>query len=95
MNYSFLDPTENVSIPPPMINAGLYAPDIPYKPTKWSKDYRVIQHLEPDAVSYASQFNPIAKNHIPTGVRPGNNTILNNPYNFFDKKFNTMCYNAS
>jgi len=89
MIYSYLDPSENVGIPAPVPHAGLYASDASYKQTQWSKDYRGPR-IEPDAVAYASQF--YAPNHVPTGARPGNNTIINNPYKFGDRKYNGMCY---
>jgi hypothetical protein len=89
MPFSYLDPSENVGIPPPMPHAGLYAPDAAYTQTQWSKDYRGPR-IEPDAVAYASHF--YAPNHIPTYTRPGNNSILNNPFKFSDTKYNSMCY---
>lgn len=91
MMYSFLDPSENVGIPPPMKNAGLYAEDVKHTKTKWSKDYRGPR-TEPDAVAFSQHFYEGAKNHIPTAVRPGNNTILNNPYTYVSTKYNAMCY---
>ena len=89
--YSFLEPSENVGIPEPQKNAGLYAGDTPYKKTQWSKDYRGPR-IEPDAVAFSTQFYEGARNHIPTGIRPGNNTILKNPYNYVSTTYNTMCY---
>jgi len=89
--FSYLDPSENIGIPPPMKNAGLYAGDVQYTKTKWSKDYRGPR-VEPDAVAFSSQFYDGAKNHVPTGIRPGNNTIINNPYTFVNTKYNAMCY---
>lgn len=92
MDFSYLDPSENVGIPQPMKNAGLYAGDIPFKKTKYSRDYSTGR-IEPDAVAFASQFDPLARSHIPTSIRPGNNSILNNPFTFMPN-MNTMCYNA-
>lgn len=89
--YSFLDPSENVGLPKPMINNGIYASDIPYIKKIWSKDYRGPK-IEPDAVAFSHHFYEGAKNHIPTGIRPGNNTIINNPYQFISNKYNYMCY---
>lgn len=94
ISYSFLDPSENSGIPPPQKYAGLYSSDEPYTDTLWSKDYRGPR-IEPDAVAYASKFDEVAKSHIPTSIRPGNNTIKNNPYSFSSKTYNTMCYNAA
>lgn len=87
--YSYIDPSENVGIPQSQPHAGLYAPDAPHTQTQWSKDYRGPR-LEPDSVAYAKQFYMPA--HIPTNIRPGNNTINNNPFKFNDTKYNSMCY---
>ena len=73
ISYSFIDPSENIGIPPPQRYAGLYSSDEPYTNTKWSKDYRGPR-IEPDAVAYASKFSDGAKGHIPITIRPGNNT---------------------
>jgi hypothetical protein len=91
MEYKFLDPAENVGLPKPLKYAGLYSEDTPYYKTKWSKDYRGA-YVPPDAVSYSSRYFELARNHIPTGIRPGNNTILNSPYKFYDDKLNGMCF---
>lgn len=92
ISFSFIDPSENFGIPPPQKYAGLYSSDEPYTKTNWSKDYRG-PHVEPDAVAYANKFAIGAKSHIPTSVRPGNNTIKNNPYSFTSTEYNSMCYN--
>ena len=94
ISYSFIDPSENVGIPPPQKHAGLYSSDEPYKNTNWSKDYRGPR-IEPDAVAYANTFGIGAKKHIPTSIRPGNNTIVNNPYSFKSTEYNSMCYNKA
>ena len=91
MNFTFLDPKDNVGIPPPMKYAGLYASDEPYTQTQWSKDYRG-DRVDPDAVAYSKHYNPLAKSHIPTTVRPGNNTIQKNPFMFSSKTYNSMCF---
>jgi hypothetical protein len=91
ISYSFIDPSENIGIPPPQRYAGLYSSDQPYTNTKWSKDYRGPR-IEPDAVEYAKKFSDGAKGHIPTSIRPGNNTIKNNPYSFSSTSYNSMCY---
>ena len=90
MNFSFLDSTENVSVPPPMQNAGLYS-GIPYKKNKWAKDYSTPR-LAPDAVEYSSQYFELAKGHIPTSSRPGNNSIPSNKFLITDTNYNTLCY---
>ncbi len=87
--YSYLDPSENVTIPEPQPHAGLYAPNAPHKKTKWSKDYSK-ERIEPDSTAYAKHF--YMQSHIPTNIRPGNNTIKDNPFKFNDLKYNTMCY---
>lgn len=87
MIYSYLDPLENVGIPPPAPNAGLYGISQDYKQNMLNNN-----RIEPDAVSFVSQSDFFAKNHIPTNIRPGNNTIKNNPYKFMDVKYNSMCY---
>lgn len=94
MEYKYLDPSENVGLPKPLKYAGLYSEysdTVPYTQSKWSRDYRGA-HIPPDAVAYSSQFFELAKGHIPTGIRPGNNTMVHNPYKFFDDKLNVMCY---
>ena len=91
MNFSYLDPKEKVDIPPPMKYAGLYASDQPYTKTLWSKDYRG-ERVDPDAVAYSKHYNELARSHIPTTIRPGNNTIQNNPYMFSSEKYNKMCF---
>ena len=91
MNYSFVDPNENVGLPKPMSYAGLYSSDVPYTNTLWAKEYRGA-HIPPDAVAYASQYNELAKSHIVSSIRPGNNEIINNPYRFNNDKLNSMCY---
>jgi hypothetical protein len=90
--FSYLDASENVGIPLPQPHAGLYAPDAPHNKSKWSKNYSGPR-IEPDSVSYAKEF--YIQSHIPTNIRPGNNTIQNNPYKFNDPKYNSMCYAPS
>ena len=91
LDYSFVIPEENVGIPPPMRYAGLYSSDVPYTNTLWAKEYRG-ERVEPDAVAYSKQYNELAKKHIPTSIRPGNNSIVNNPYGFDNDKSNIMCF---
>lgn len=93
MEYKFLDPNENVGLPKPLRYAGLYSENAPaYKNSKWgSKDYRG-EYIPPDAVAYSSQFFELARHHIPTGIRPGNNTLIFNPFKFRSDIFNDMCY---
>lgn len=90
-SYSFLDPSENVGIPHPMNHAGLYTSTQPYENTLWSKDYRGPR-IEPDAIAYSSQYNDLAKTHIPTNVRPGNNSIDKNKYFFKNQQYNEICF---
>lgn len=94
MYYSYLDPKDNVIYVPEVKNAGLYSSDVPFKKTAWGKDYSEPR-IEPDAVSYSSTFYEGARHHIPTGVRPGNNTNIKNTYTFINSKYNTMCYNST
>lgn len=91
MNYSYLNPKDNVSIPPPMKNAGLYSGDVPFTQKQWSKDYSE-KRIEPDAVAYSSKFFPLAQGHIPTSIRLGNNSIKNGTFTIKDYSYNTMCY---
>jgi hypothetical protein len=88
--YKLLDPAENVGIPQPQPYAGLYAPNVPHIKTTWSKDYR--KYVPPDAVAYSSQYFELAKGHIPTSVRVGNNTIVNSPFKFKSDTYNSLCY---
>ena len=90
MNFSYLDQEDNVSIPPPMNNAGLYS-GLPSTQTQWAKNYNV-KRIEPDAVKYSSTYFELAKSHIPTNVRPGNNSIIDNKFVINYLKYNTLCY---
>ena len=50
-----------------------------------------VQRIEPDAVSYASQF--YAKTHIPSfQERPGNNTFKTDVYTKYNPNYNIYCY---
>lgn len=91
LDYSYILPEENVGIPPPMRYAGLYSSDLPYTNTQWAKEYRG-ERVDPDAVAYSEHYNELAKKHIPTSIRPGNNSILNNPYSFESDVSNIMCF---
>lgn len=91
ISYSYIDTSLNVSVPQPMRHAGLYSSDQPYEKTLWGKDYRG-DPIPPDAVEYAKKYDKVAQNHIPTSIRPGNNTIDNNPYSFSSTKYNGMCF---
>lgn len=91
MNYSFLVPEENVSLPQPMVNNGLYGGSSANS-SEWKKEYKVPERIAPDAIAYSSQFFELAKSHIPTGVRPGNNTIIDNKFVITDLKYNTLCF---
>lgn len=91
MNFSYLDPKENVSIPPPMDNHGIYA-EKPKSKSEWAKNYDT-KRIEPDAVKYSSTFFELAQGHIPTGNRPGNNTIMDDKFTITSLKYNTLCYN--
>lgn len=94
MEYKVLDPNENVGLPKPLQYAGIYAENTPYKKTNWSKDYRGM-YIPPDAVAYATQYFELARHHVPTGIRPGNNTLIFNPYRYRDENFNDLCYNGN
>lgn len=91
ISYSYIDTTLDVAMPTPMKHAGLYSSDEPYENTLWGKDYRG-DPIPPDAVEYAKKYDKVAQNHIPTSVRPGNNTVLNNPFTFSSKNFNSLCF---
>ena len=93
LDFSYVKPEENVGIPPPMKYAGLYSSDLPYTNTTWSKEYRG-ERVAPDAVAFSTQYDKLAQKHIPTSVRPGNNYIIDNPYEFTDDKSNTMCFKS-
>jgi hypothetical protein len=88
MTYSYLDPLDNVGIPERVPYAGLYAVFDPKKHVFSQEPKRI----EPDAVAYSAEF--YAKNHIPTSIRQGNNTIKNNPYKFVNTQYNMMCYSS-
>jgi len=90
-SYSFLDPKQNVGVPEPMRHAGLYTSSEPYENTLWGKDYR-RPRIEPDAISYSTTYNELAKTHIPTSVRPGNNTIDQFKYSFESRNSNSICF---
>ena len=93
ITYSFLDPKENVGIPTPQKNAGLYGgEDTPHKHSKWGAADYSEPHLQPDAVAYSERFYEGAKHHIPTSIRPGNNSMTTNPYSIYSDKYNSMCY---
>jgi hypothetical protein len=92
VTYKYLNPSENVGMPPPQKNAGLYA-DLPYTQTERSKTY-AREHIQPDAVSYSKHYFELARHHIPTGIRPGNNTLQINPYTFSQKHYNRLCYKS-
>lgn len=93
MEYKYLDPAENVSLPKPQMYAGLYSPyaSLPHHQSRWSKNYRG-EHIPPDAVAYASQYFELARSHIPTSIRPGNNTMVFNPYKHYKDDLNMLCY---
>lgn len=92
MEYKYLDPSENAGLPRPLQNAGIYSEAAHKTNERGSKDYRG-QYVPPDAVAYASQYFELARHHIPTGVRPGNNSLLFNPFRFNkDDSFNDLCY---
>lgn len=91
ISYSYIDTSLDTGMPAPMKHAGLYSSDEPYENTLWSKDYRG-DPTPPDAVEYAKKYDMISQNHIPTSVRPGNNTILNNPFTFSNTQYNSLCF---
>lgn len=90
--YKYIDPAENAGLPKPLRNAGIYAETGHTTTSRGTKDYRG-QYIPPDAVAYASQYFELARHHIPTSVRPGNNTFIFNPFRFNkDENFNDLCY---
>ncbi len=93
ISYSYLDPKQNVGIPMPQKNAGLYGGEQTlHRHSKWGAADYSEERVEPDAVAYSAHFYEGAQNHIPTANRPGNNTILKNPFTIHDEKFNSLCY---
>ncbi len=90
--YKYLDSSQNVGMPLPQANAGLYA-DLPYTQGERSKTY-TRKHIQPDAVTYSQHYFELARHHIPTGIRPGNNTLTVNPYSFSQKDYNRLCYKS-
>lgn len=93
ITYSFLDASENVGIPVPQKNAGLYSgEEVPHKHPRYGGNDYSEPRVQPDAIAYSQKFYEGAKNHIPTAVRLGNNTMINNPYNVYDDKYNSLCY---
>lgn len=92
IDYSYLDYKNNIPPPPAMKNAGLYSGDVSFSKKPWGNDY-MVPHIEPDAVAYAAQF--YAKHHIPSEIRPGNNYVNNDIYQFYNKEtYNFECYNT-
>lgn len=84
MEYKYLDPTENVNLPKHLRNAGIYAEHSHAKHDR--------QYIPPDAVAYSTQYFELARHHVPTGIRPGNNTLAFNPYKFTKDESNALCY---
>ena len=95
MEYKFLDPSENAALPRPLKYAGIYSETAPKAISEWgARDYRG-QYIPPDAVAYSSQYFELARLHIPTSIRPGNNTLIFNPFRFNkDERFNDVCYSS-
>ena len=77
LEYTDLDYSPNVPIPPPPKNAGLYTGDVLFDKKPWGNTYE-IPYVEPDAVSYSAVF--YANHHIPSYNRPGNNTVKTDLY---------------
>jgi hypothetical protein len=85
MEYKYLDPAENVNLPKHLINAGIYSENSTPKNKR-------PEHIPPDAVAYATQYFELARHHVPTSIRPGNNTLVFDPYKFTNDEYNSLCY---
>jgi hypothetical protein len=92
LEYTELDYSPDVPVPPPPKNAGLYTGDVLFDKKPWGNTY-VTPYIEPDAVSFSAQF--YASHHIPSYNRPGNNTVdteLYKKYNLTDDNYNFSCH---
>lgn len=92
LEYTELDYSPNVPIPPPPKNAGLYTGDVLFDKKPWGNTY-VTPYIEPDAVSFSAQF--YASHHIPSYNRPGNNTVnteLYKKYDLTNDNYNFSCH---
>lgn len=83
---------ENINIiVPEQINAGLYTGTVMFDKKPWGNTF-LQDKVNPDAVSYASQF--YAPYHIPSYNRPGNNTIDTNLFSKYNESmYNFSCHN--
>lgn len=96
MNFSYIDTEKNMPIPPPSINAGLYASSSEiqsFSKKPWGNDY-AFPPVPPDSAAYASHF--YAKHHIPSAQnRLGNSELLPNDVisKYADANYNINCYN--
>jgi hypothetical protein len=97
LEYAVLD-NDEVYAPPQQKNAGLYTGDVLFDKKPWGNSYK-MPPVEPDAVAYASQF--YASHHIPSGNRPGNNSVNSSKYkkytvnNGIENNYNFSCYDAN
>jgi len=94
LEYAVID-NDIVYTPPQQKNAGLYTGDVLFDKKPWGNSYKMTP-VEPDAVAYASQF--YASHHIPSGNRPGNNTVNSSKYKKYtentENNYNFSCYDS-
>jgi hypothetical protein len=94
LDYAAID-NDIVYIPQRYKNAGLYTGDVLFDKKPWGNSYKMAP-VEPDAVAYASQF--YASHHIPSGNRPGNNTVNSSKYKKYtentENNYNFSCFDS-
>jgi hypothetical protein len=94
LEYAVID-NDIVYTPPQQKNAGLYTGDVLFDKKPWGNSYKMAP-VEPDAVAYASQF--YASHHIPSGNRPGNNTVNSSKYKKYtentENNYNFSCFDS-
>jgi hypothetical protein len=93
LEYAFLE-TDTIFVKLKQKNAGLYTGDVSFNKKPWGNSYK-NPPAEPDAVAYAAHF--YADHHIPSGNRPGNNTINTSKYkkytaNNIEDNYNISCH---
>jgi hypothetical protein len=93
LDYAVLE-TDNIFVQPVQKNAGLYTGDVLFNKKPWGNSYKTPP-VEPDAVAYAAHF--YASHHIPSGNRPGNNTLNTSKYkkytaNNIEDNYNFSCH---
>lgn len=97
LEYAVID-NDYIYTPSNQKNAGLYTGNVLFDKKPWGNSFKKPP-IEPDAVAYASQF--YASHHIPSGNRPGNNTLISNKYKIYKENnsardnYNFSCYDAN